>query len=352
MALISSPRLTGAVVAALLGGAGLISGSSASAATAYTCDGRPATIVGTDSNDTLDGTPGNDVIVGLGGSDTIHGRGGDDVLCASWDSQVDVDDGGDSGDKDRLFGDAGNDRLIGTGTATFSVRASGGLGDDYFENIPVDFRDAPGPVSVDLEAGTATGWGTDTLAQVREVHGSAYDDTLLGPDQDAGASCCVDLYGNGGDDLLRGGTGSGSLYGGRGADHIWTGPGPYDAVFPGRGADEVHGDPVTGGRVSYGGIRRAVFVDLRRGIARGQGRDTLVDIDEVWGSSLADVLHGDSGRNEIFGFGGGDVIRGHGGDDALRGGGGDDRLYGGGGRDVANGGGGDDRCRAEVERKC
>lgn len=351
MALTSSPRLTGVVLAILLGGTALVFGSSASVGVAYTCDGRPATIVGTDRNDVLDGTPGNDVIVGLGGSDTIHGRGGNDVLCASWDSQDDVDDGGDSGHNDRLFGDAGNDRLIGTGTATFSVRASGGPGDDSFANVPVDYRDAPGPVTVDLQAGTATGWGTDTLAQVREVHGSVYGDTLLGRDPEVGANCC-DLYGHGGNDVIKGGRGADYLVGGPGADRIWTGPGSYDAVHPGRGADEVHGDPVTGGRVLYDKIPRAVSVDLRSGIARGQGRDTLIDIDEAWGSSRADVLHGDAGRDELFGFGGNDVIRGHGGDDTLRGGGGDDRLYGGGGRDVANGGGGADRCRAEVKRGC
>src|SRR6266567_2717501 len=38
-----------------------------------TCDGRPATIVGTEGNDTIKGTPGRDVIVGLGGDDQIYG---------------------------------------------------------------------------------------------------------------------------------------------------------------------------------------------------------------------------------------------------------------------------------------
>jgi RTX calcium-binding nonapeptide repeat (4 copies) len=38
-----------------------------------TCDGRVATIVGTEGNDTINGTAGRDVIVGLGGDDTIYG---------------------------------------------------------------------------------------------------------------------------------------------------------------------------------------------------------------------------------------------------------------------------------------
>ena len=64
------------------------------------CDGRPATIVGTDSGDSLLGTPGNDVIHGLGGNDIIIGLGGNDVMC------------GGSG-RDRLSGNAGRDRLFG-----------------------------------------------------------------------------------------------------------------------------------------------------------------------------------------------------------------------------------------------
>jgi Ca2+-binding RTX toxin-like protein len=45
-----------------------------------TCNGLPATIVGTDDDDTLNGTPGPHVIAGLGGNDTIHGNGDDVVI--------------------------------------------------------------------------------------------------------------------------------------------------------------------------------------------------------------------------------------------------------------------------------
>ncbi|MFH0351182.1 MAG: hypothetical protein ACHBMF_04515 [Chromatiales bacterium] len=41
-----------------------------------TCNGLPATILGTFGQDTLVGTPGNDVIHGRGGNDTIRGLGG------------------------------------------------------------------------------------------------------------------------------------------------------------------------------------------------------------------------------------------------------------------------------------
>ena len=65
-----------------------------------TCNGLPATIIGTFGNDTLVGTPGNDIIHGRGGNDIIRGLAGKDVIC------------GGTGD-DRLFGDQGNDHLDG-----------------------------------------------------------------------------------------------------------------------------------------------------------------------------------------------------------------------------------------------
>jgi len=46
-----------------------------------TCDGRVATIVGTEGDDILTGTMGDDVIVGLGGNDQISGKEGKDYIC-------------------------------------------------------------------------------------------------------------------------------------------------------------------------------------------------------------------------------------------------------------------------------
>jgi Tol biopolymer transport system component len=66
----------------------------------YSCAGRPATMIGTDSRDVLKGTKRADVIVGNGGDDKLVGRGGKDRIC------------GGAG-KDKLKGGAGNDRLLG-----------------------------------------------------------------------------------------------------------------------------------------------------------------------------------------------------------------------------------------------
>jgi hypothetical protein len=73
---------------------------------------------------------------------------------------------------DTLIGDYNfNEFLPGPGDDT--VR--GGGGPDF-----VLFDLAPGPVTVDLALGTASGEGTDILAEIEGAQGSAFDDTLTG----------------------------------------------------------------------------------------------------------------------------------------------------------------------------
>jgi hypothetical protein len=79
-----------------------------------TCDGKAATIVGTDGSDVLRGTSGPDVIAGLDGPNVVAGMGGDDAIC-----------GGDG--PDVLRGGTGDDTLIG---GSGSDVASGGQGTD------------------------------------------------------------------------------------------------------------------------------------------------------------------------------------------------------------------------------
>ena len=108
-------RLVGAgftVVVLLVAGAG----PAASWAQPVTCQGEPATIVGTAGDDTLDGTPGDDVVAGLGGDDIVTGGGGDDLVC------------GGAG-TDLVTAGAGADRL------------HGGRGDDEVHDVVVDSDD-------------------------------------------------------------------------------------------------------------------------------------------------------------------------------------------------------------------
>jgi RTX calcium-binding nonapeptide repeat (4 copies) len=89
-----------------------------------TCNGKPATILGTDGSDDLGGTQGPDVIVGLGGNDFPDGRGGNDVICGG--DGADYIDGGHG--EDTLLGQAGRDALIG---GDGKDRCEGGKGKDW-----------------------------------------------------------------------------------------------------------------------------------------------------------------------------------------------------------------------------
>lgn len=90
---------------------------------AATCNGLPATIVGTDSSETINGTSGNDVIHGLGGNDLIRGGGGNDVICGGNGRDILFGNGG----RDTLLGGRGEDVLSG---GTGRDRCAGGSGRD------------------------------------------------------------------------------------------------------------------------------------------------------------------------------------------------------------------------------
>lgn len=133
-----------------------------------TCNGLPATIVGTPGDDVIYGTNGSDVIVGLGGNDIIYGGNGDDVIC------------GGSGD-DIIEGGNGNDTLI------------GGFGNDSIDG----------------------GNGNDSLT------GNDGNDALLGQNGNDildGGNGNDTLIGHNGNDILTGGIGSDSFSGNNGND--------------------------------------------------------------------------------------------------------------------------------------
>ena len=264
------------------------------------CLDQIPTIVGTRGPDVLTGTVGDDVIAGLDGDDVILGAWGNDVIC-----------GGD-----------GNDRIAG-GVGLFeSDLVSGDAGDDHIvvggAGSVVVYAFAPGPVSVDLEAGTATGWGSDTLVGIQSVVGTQFADMLRGSDE----YNCID--GLAGDDAILAFDGDDCVYGGPGDD----------SVDGGHGLDLL----------SYRYSGKPVRVNLTRGTATGEGADEIDGVEEVIGSSFGDTLTGDGATN---------FLRGEGGADRIAGAGGTDRLDGGSGRDRVDGGGGRDHClNAEQRLRC
>ncbi len=192
------------------------------------CDGRIATIDGTDGRDVITGTPGADVITAGSGPDTVDGRGGNDVICGGrgGDTLVggkgaDTIYGGDGSDqlrggprRDSLYAGAGADTLIG-GEGPDVLQ--GGAGNDALKG---------GVRSDDLAGGP----GDDTL------WAAGGDDTLSGgPGADL-------LSGVGGADDLGGGNARDTVNGGAGADDVSGGAGD-DTLNGGTGSDTCHGAP-------------------------------------------------------------------------------------------------------------
>jgi Ca2+-binding RTX toxin-like protein len=145
----------------------------------------------------------------------------------------------------------------------------------------------------------------DTLVDIENVVGSAYDDFILG-DVEAnslyGLAGRDTLLGFGGDDFLSGGGGDDILFGLDGADHLDGGHGSDMAVY----TDSLEGVQVN--------------LEVGLGFSGTALGDVLVDIENLLGSSHDDVLVGDGEAN---------VLQGYFGDDQLVGGGGADRLLGG-----------------------
>jgi Ca2+-binding RTX toxin-like protein len=268
-----------------------------------------ATIDGTSGNDTLNGTDGDDVINGLdgndaitdgAGSDTVNAGAGDfDVIHASLGAGVDIYDGG-----------AGIHDIVYYTNALAGVHASLADGEAY-----------------SIGGNDEAGIGIDQLGNIEDLYGSTFSDELIG------SSGNNSLYGREGNDALNGGGGNDNLSGGDG----------NDIMDGGAGID----------RVSYSASDNGVRVDLSIATAQvtGQGTDTIVGVENLFGSLFNDRLTGDSqdnwllgldGDDKLYGGDGGDQLDGDVGDDYLNGGDGNNFLDGGDGDDVLVGGSGDD----------
>ncbi len=237
-----------------------------------TCFGSVVTILGTKGDDVMQGTNGPDVIVGLEGEDKISGGGGNDKICSGPGNDV-------------MLGEGGNDSLNG-GDAVDAI--DGGSGDDLIVGGPGDsdgayYATAPGPVNANLQKGVATGNGQDTLKEIESLDGSSFGDTLVG-----NAEINV-LSGEVGNDTLDGGPHS-------------------DALIGGAGDDKLVGRPEDGDAAVFVSSPAGIQADLRAGIATGEGRDTLTNIESLIGSNFADKLVGNAKLNFLLGLGGNDEL--------------------------------------------
>lgn len=165
-----------------------------------------------------------------------------------------------------------------------------------------------------------------------DLYGTDRADTLTG-----GAGDDI-LYGFGGDDTLKGGAGNDVLAGHAGNDRLQGGDGD-DYLLGGAGDDLIDGGGGTDW-ASYEDATAGVKVDLTKaGVVQdtgGGGQDTLVGIENLYGSRFSDVLTGDDRDNYIYGGEGDNDLIGGKGDDHLSAGSGANYFFGGEGFDTVD----------------
>src|SRR4051812_16827003 len=277
---------------------------------------------------TFTGGPGDDVIIGrAGGSDTVTYASAPSRVIVSLRTPCPAGPGGTgcaTGDGTdtlaqikNVTGSPANDTIEGN---TFPNNLDGGGGNDT-----VSYVGAPGNVDVDLSAQSATGAdGNDAVTNFTNVIGSDNDDTITGDDAHDnvlnGGSGADIINGKNGDDTLIGGAGNDTLNGGAG------GSGGTDTVdYSGSDDPFFH---FFGVSVNLPGGTAAGLVTTIFGppLGNNSGNDTLANVENVVGSSLADSFTGTGGANEITGGAGDDTISGNGGADILNGGDGNDPI--------------------------
>lgn len=291
-------------------------------------DGGDDWVSGGEGNDTLNGGQGQDKLMGRTGNDVLNGDDGDDSLWG--DDGDDVLNGNNNNDTltggkgaDKLYGGSGDDKLYGD---TGNDYLSGGDNNDQFKGG--DGNDTIlGDSGNDVVSG---GKGDDS------IEGGSGNDNLKG---DTGR----DIISGGDDnDVIAGGDGDDTIAGGNGNDTISAGKG-NDSLRDDSGNDQVKGDSgndviVAGtGNDTYDGgsgndtidfseLTSAVKVDLEAHTASGSDRDVLKSIENVVGTSGADVITGDKAANILSGGAGNDRITGARGSDTLSGGNGNDSF--------------------------
>lgn len=265
-------------------------------------------------------TPGDDAVLGFGGAEFISTGAGDERLDGGANSGWRRDGGWDAfafNGADTLAGGAGID------TASYATAAAG--------------------VAVSLAVATAqntAGAGTDTLAAIEALVGSAFADGLTG------SANADTLNGAAGDDSLTGGAGADSLDGGAGVD--WADYGASAAavsVSLAAGVAGIGGDAAGDRLACVEALRGSAFNDTLAGadsLDGGAGLDwadygastAAVSVSLVAGAA---ATGGDAAGDRLMGI---KALRGGAFNDTLAGGTGNDTLEGGAGNDALNGGAG------------
>ena len=165
----------------------------------------------------------------------------------------------------------------------------------------------------------------------------------------SGTSQAETITGTASNDVICAGAGNDTVQALEGNDTI-RGEGGADQLQGGIGDDRLDGGLGTD-TANFSGSQAAIGASLADGTAMGEGSDTFSNVENLFGSNLADTLEGSEANNTLNGAGAADSIVGLGGADALKGGGGPDMLDsrdGAEGNDTVDGGVGTDTCTTDA----
>ncbi|MGC6331242.1 calcium-binding protein [Rhizorhabdus sp. FW153] len=269
------------------------------------------------------GFAGNDTILSTGsGASTISGGDGSDNITLNGSGSIDGGAGNDvitlggattEDDSVVVTGGAGNDTVTLNGEAAVTITA--GAGDDN-----VQLSNDGGLLNVSLGDGNDL-FESNGSAATSIVEGGAGADSIEGGDSNDRLYGQSAAGGADGNDIISGGNGSDYLQGNAGADTLDGGRGS-DRIFGGADNDFIRGND---GNDTVNGNKGADKID------GGDGNDSLR------GGADDDIIYGgfDGNNANIIGSGN-DVILGDAGNDTLIGGAGNDTI------DILTGGAGND----------
>jgi Ca2+-binding RTX toxin-like protein len=255
-------------------------------------------LVQSDSVDTISGGAGNDQIVledsGIDPDDVLHGGAGTDSITVKEGSSSDVESNVTGFEK----------LIVAAPLNTFNEATS-------------------------IEVVTPTAMTIDARA-LTSIQNLVFYGFHLNADNTIGtqSSGALTVYGGADNDVIYGGLANDVLIGGAGNDELFGGT-ANDVLDGGAGDDYLKGG-IDSNTASYADATAGVTVNLTASGAQntvGAGNDTLLDIQNLTGSSYADTLTGDGGANQLSGGAGNDVLNGGSGADILTGGTGDDTYY-------------------------
>jgi Ca2+-binding RTX toxin-like protein len=333
----------------------------------------PSALASTDQTfmfggDIVNGGTGDDYIAaGTGGGTQIYAGAGYDYIefNGSHNFTGDIIDGGD-----RSFINGQNQAaellFSGTGSAVnFDLRTATILDVDHYQlngsqgavSVTVGYNqisdtsvEVSPPVYLDLLGANTTFTVVDTAAPTSTAF-IYLGETFVDPAGQPSGTVVIDasaatgarnVTGAHAPSLIVTGSGSDFVLGQEFFDNIVTGAGS-DQIFADAGDDFLNGgagNDILDGNVGNdsafysfaSGNVSVTLTDIVAGHSGGSssgadGADTLIDIENIFGSNFADTLIGNNVENTLVGGAGGDVLNGRGGADAMTGGTGNDIYY-------------------------